>query len=162
VLVLDLMMPGPTGLQLCRQMAAIAPHTRVIILSAHANEAYVWEAIRNGARAYVLKSASTTDLVQAIDAVMQGERYFSSPFTDDSLAHYTAQRAAGTDPGAFLTARELEVLHLAAQGLSAAEIGAQLVISPRTAEKHRAHLLAKLNLRSQTELVRWAVERGIA
>lgn len=162
VIVLDLMMPGLNGLEATRQIAARAPQTRVVILSMHANEAYVLEALRNGAAGYVLKDSSAAELVRAVREVVAGRRYLSPPLSERAIEAYV-QKAQETpqDPYDALTNREREVLHLAAQGHSSAEIAARLSLSPRTVETHRAHLMRKLGLRSQTDLIRYALQRGI-
>ena len=162
VLVLDVLMPGLSGLEVARQVRQRAPETRVIVLSMHANEAYVLEALRHGAAAYVLKETSSTELVQAVRAVVAGRRYLSPPLSERALAAYV-DRAEATPLDLYetLTTREREVLHLAAEGCSNSEIATRLSISPRTAETHRTNLMRKLGLHSQTELVRYALRRGI-
>jgi len=162
VLVLDLLMPGLSGLEVARQVRQRAPETRVIVLSMHANEAYVLEALRHGAAAYVLKETSSAELVQAVRTVAAGRRYLSRPLSERALEVY-AQRAEATPLDLYetLTTREREVLHLAAEGCSNSEIATRLSISPRTAETHRSNLMQKLGLHSQTELVRYALRRGI-
>lgn len=162
VAVLDLMMPGLNGLEVTRQAIQHSPKTRVIILSMHANEAYVLEAIRNGASGYVLKDSSAADLVQAVREVVAGRRYLSPPLSERAIDSYV-QKAEDTalDVYETLTAREREVLHLAAEGHANAEIAARLFISPRTVEVHRGNLMRKLGLQTQTDLVRYALRRGI-
>jgi DNA-binding NarL/FixJ family response regulator len=162
VLVLDLMMPSLGGLEVTRQVSHRFPATKVVILSMHANEAYVLEALRNGASGYVLKDASAVELVQAVRTVVAGGRYLSPPLSEGAIAAYVEKaKAAPPDPLAALTTREREVLHLAAEGHSSADIAARLGISPRTAETHRANLMRKLGLHSQTDLVRFAIRQGI-
>ncbi|MBM4083072.1 MAG: response regulator transcription factor, partial [Planctomycetes bacterium] len=150
VLVVDVMMPGVTGLEVARQVTERLPETRVVILSMHANEAYVLEALRNGATGYVLKDSGGASLVEAVRAVAAGRRYLSPPLTERAVEAY-AQKAKGADVDAFetLTTREREVLHLAAQGLTNPEIGRRLFISARTVEVHRANLMRKLGLKGQ-------------
>ncbi|MBI2952298.1 response regulator transcription factor [bacterium] len=162
VAVLDLMMPGLNGLEVARQAIQRSPKTCVIILSMHANEAYVLEALRNGASGYVLKDSSAADLAQAVREVVAGRRYLSPPLSERAIDTY-AQKAEGTalDVYETLTAREREVLHLAAEGHANAEIAARLFISPRTAEAHRGNLMRKLGLQTQTDLIRYALRRGI-
>ncbi|OGG51261.1 MAG: DNA-binding response regulator [Candidatus Handelsmanbacteria bacterium RIFCSPLOWO2_12_FULL_64_10] len=162
VAVLDLMMPGLNGLEVARQAIQRSPKTRVVILSMHANEAYVLEAIRNGASGYVLKDSSAADLVQAVREVVAGRRYLSPPLSERAIDTYV-QRAEDTalDVYETLTAREREVLHLAAEGHANTEIAARLFISPRTVEVHRGNLMRKLGLQTQTDLVRYALRRGI-
>jgi DNA-binding NarL/FixJ family response regulator len=162
VLILDLMMPGVSGLEVARQVTRRFPETRVVIISMHANEAYVLEALRNGASGYVLKDASAVELVQAVRTVVAGGRYLSPPLSEGAIAAYVEKaKAAPPDAFAALTTREREVLHLAAEGHSSADIAARLGISPRTAETHRANLMRKLGLHSQTDLVRFAIRQGI-
>lgn len=162
VLIVDVMMPGLSGLEATRQVRQRAPRTRVLVLSMYRNEAFVLEALRNGASGYVLKDASAADLVQAVRAVMAGRRYLSPAISERAIEAYVELAKAGTlDPYATLTPREREILHLAAEGYGNPEIAARLAISPRTAETHRANLMRKLGLQSQTDLVRYAVRRGI-
>jgi DNA-binding NarL/FixJ family response regulator len=162
VLVLDLMMPGLGGLEVTRQIAQRSPTTRVVILSMYASEAYVLEALRNGASGYVLKDAQAGELVRAVREVVAGHRYLGSPLSERAIASYLERtRSIGGEPLAELTTRERETLHLAAEGRSCVEIAACLGISPRTAETHRAHLMKKLGLNNQTEIVRFAIRQGI-
>ncbi len=162
VLLIDLMMPSLNGLEATRQVSQRSPHTRVVILSMHANEAYVLEALRNGAAGYVLKDSSAADLVHAVREVVAGRRYLSSPLSERAIEAYMQKASTVTsDPYEMLTNREREVLHLAAEGYTNAEIADQLSISPRTAETHRANLMHKLGLRTHTDLIRYALRRGI-
>jgi DNA-binding NarL/FixJ family response regulator len=162
VLVLDLVMPGLNGLEAIRQVRHRAPATRIVVLSIHANEAYVVEALRNGASAYVLKSASATEVVKAAREVMAGQRYLSPPLSERAIKSYVEKTRGGAlDIYETLTAREREVLHLAAEGYGNPEIAARLSIGVRTVETHRANLMRKLSLRSQTEVVRYALGRRI-
>jgi len=162
VLVLDLMLPGLSGLEVTRQVRQRSSQTRVIILSMYANEAYVLEALRNGAAGYVLKGAGAAELVQAVREVAAGRRYLSPPLSESAIQAYVEKaKAAPLDPYETLTTREREVLHLAAEGGSNTDVAARLGISPRTAETHRANLMRKLGLHSQTDLVRYALKRGI-
>lgn len=162
VLVLDLIMPGLNGLEITRQLARSVPQTRIVVLSMHANEAYVIEALRNGASAYVLKGSEAGELIRAIHEVLAGGRYLSPPLSEHSIEMYV-EKAAGAplDPYETLSTREREVLHLAAEGRTSPEIGTRLFISTRTVETHRANLMRKLGLRTQTDLVRYALRRGI-
>jgi DNA-binding NarL/FixJ family response regulator len=162
VLVLDLVMSGLGGLEVTRLATKRSPHTHVVILSMHADEAYVLEALKNGAAAYVLKGSRAADLVQAVREVAAGRRYLSPPLSERAIERYV-QKAESTVRDIYdkLTNREREVLHLAAEGLTNAEIADRLSISPRTAETHRANLMRKLGLRTQTDLIRYALRRGI-
>ena len=162
VLVVDVMMPALNGLEVTRQVVRRSPDTRVIVLSMYSDESYVMEALKNGAAGYVLKSSTRSDLVQAIREVMAGERYLSAPLSARAVEAYV-ERAKGTEVGAYdtLTSREREVLQLAAEGHTNAEIAARLSISSRTVETHRSAVMRKLGLRRQTDLVRYALRRGV-
>lgn len=165
VAIIDVMMPDLNGLEVVRRVKRRAPNTLVIVLSMHADEPYVLEALQGGALGYVLKGQSTTSLVEAVHEVLAGHRYLSPPLTERAIDAYL-QRALDADrpidPYDMLTPREREVLHLAAQGRTNAEIGERLAISPRTVETHRANLMRKLDLRTQADLIRYALQRGIA
>lgn len=162
VLVLDIVMPGLNGLEVLRQAKKSAPKTRVIVLSMHSNEAYVFEALRHGAAAYVLKGSNGSELVQAIRSVLAGRRYLSPPISERAIQTYV-EKAERQAPEIYdrLTHREREVLQLTAEGHSNAEIAARLFISRRTVETHRANVFDKLGFRTQTDLVRYALRRGI-
>jgi two-component system response regulator NreC len=162
VLVADLLMPGLGGLDVAREARRRSPKTRVVILSMYSSDSFVLQALRNGASAYVLKTSSAAELVQAIHTVLEGRRYLSPPISQKAIDDYV-KRAEGTESDAYetLTTREREVLHLAAEGLGNPAIGKRLGISPRTAETHRSHLMEKLGMHSRTDLVVYALRRGL-
>ena len=162
VLVLDLIMPGIGGLNALRELARRRLPTRVVVLSMYANEAYVLEALQNGAGAYVLKQSEAAELVRGIREVVKGRRYLSPPLSQRAVEAY-ARRAKGTiaTEEAELTAREKEVLTLVGQGFTSAQIGERLFISVRTVESHRSNLTKKLGLHSQAEMVRTALRREL-
>lgn len=162
VLVTDLLMPALSGIEVVNQLRRRAPNTRVVMLSMHRNEAYVLESLRNGASAFVLKDSSAAELVKAIREVLAGRRYLSAPFSDSAIdAYLTRAMGKPLDPYEKLTIREREVLQLKVDGLSVAEIAQRLFISPRTVEIHRTNLTRKLGLRTQTDLIRFAMGRGL-
>jgi DNA-binding NarL/FixJ family response regulator len=162
VLVVDLVMPGLGGLDVAREARKRSPETRIVILSMHSSDSFVLQALRNGAAAYVLKDSSAVELIQAIHTALAGRRYLSPPLSQRAIDDYV-KRAEGTEVDLYetLTTREREVLHLAAEGLGNPAIGERLGISPRTAETHRAHLMDKLGLRNRTDLVVYALKRGL-
>ncbi len=160
VLVLDIVMPGLGGFDIARRLTKRVPKTHIVMLSMYSTEAYVSEALRSGASAYVLKDATADDLVTAIREAAAGRRYLSAPFSNESIEAYLASSAV-QDSYDSLTPREREVLHLVAEGLTSTEISRRLYISPRTAESHRANLMRKLGLRGRTDLVRFAFQKGI-
>jgi DNA-binding NarL/FixJ family response regulator len=156
------MMPGLNGIEVTRQVHERAPETKVIVLSMHANDAYVVEALRNGAAGYVLKQGEARALIDAIRAVRGGARYLSPPLSEEKLERWQREaRSSTVDLYDTLSTREREVLQLAAEGLTSAAIGARLRIGKRTVETHRANLQRKLGLKTQAELVRLAVKKGL-
>jgi two-component system, NarL family, response regulator NreC len=161
VAVVDLMIPGLNGLEVVRQIGRTCPDTRVLILSMHANEAYLLEALRNKATGYALKDAKPSDIIEAVRAVAAGRRYLSPPLSETAVESYEHQAQSPlTDAYDTLTTREREVLQLTAEGYTAAQIGARLFISPRTVEIHRAHFMRKLSLRNQVDVIRYAIKKG--
>jgi two-component system response regulator NreC len=161
VLVADLSLPGIPGLELTRQVRQKLPKTQVVILSMHADIPYVVEAFRCGAVGYVVKDAGADQLVAAIRAAAKGDRYLSPPLSQSALASFRRNGRMSADPFDSLTARELEVLRLTAEGLSGAQVAQRLLISPRTVETHRSNISRKLNVKNQKELIRYAVQRKL-
>ena len=161
VLVVDMSMPGLSGLEVARQMKNVSPVTKVIVLSMHDAESYVVDALGAGAAAYVLKKSSSKELILAIRQALAGHLYLSPSLNERAIQAYIqrAQDSRGGDPYDALTPREREVFQLAAEGLSNPQIADRLSLSPRTVEMHRANLMKKLGLNSQTELVKYAVKR---
>lgn len=165
VMIVDLMLPGLNGLEITRLVSQRSPHSRIIILSMYDHESFVVEALKSGAAGYVLKRDGIAHLVQAVHEVGAGRRYLSPSLSERALEAYILYveqvKNSGQKPYETLTPREREVLHLAAQGYTNAQIGAQLVISPRTVEVHRANMMRKLGLRTQADLIRFAIQQGI-
>jgi DNA-binding NarL/FixJ family response regulator len=161
VLVLDLNMPRVHGLEVLRQVRTSSPHTKVIVLSMHNDEPYVIEALRGGAMAYLLKGSESQDISRALKEVMAGRRYLSATLSEWAINALMTKPADDSDPLHILTQRERMVLQLAAEGLSNTEVAEKLFISPRTAETHRTNLLRKLGLQTQTDLVRFAIRKGL-
>lgn len=163
VLVVDMVLPGLNGIEVTRELKRQLPELKVVALSMHDNEAYVFEALRAGASAYVLKKSTAESLVLAIRRALAGGIYLSPPLSESALREYD-RRAAGDDLAdgyELLTERERQVLPLAARGMKNLEIAAQLSLSIRTVEMHRANMMRKLRLKNRTELVRYAIMRGI-
>jgi DNA-binding NarL/FixJ family response regulator len=160
--VLDVTMPRMTGLQAAREINRRAPATKVLVLSMHDNEQYLYEALKAGASGYVLKSAAHKDLVEACRAAMRGEPFLYqgavTALIKDFLAHAHDGAAARENP---LTPREEEVTKLIAEGNTSREIAALLVLSEKTVERHRANILDKLGLRDRVDLTRYAIRRGL-
>jgi DNA-binding NarL/FixJ family response regulator len=162
VLLLDLGLPGLHGLDIVPEIKRRTPRTRVLVLSAESRDDFVLSALRNGAAGYVLKNSPSQDLMTGITAVMQGRHYVSSELAETLVRLVSqAEDAQLSDPYEMLSHREREVLHLMAEGLSNAAIGERLFISPRTVETPRANILRDLGLKSQSDVVRYALRRGI-
>jgi DNA-binding NarL/FixJ family response regulator len=161
--VLDVSMPRMTGLQAARELTSRREDLRVLILSMHDNEQYLFEALRAGASGYVLKSVADRDLVEACRATMRGEP-FLYPGAVRALVRDYLDRArrgetlASQEP---LTARELEIVKLIAEAHTNDEIAELLVISKKTVERHRANMLEKLGMTDRVELTRYAIRRGL-
>ena len=162
ILVLDLMMPGLSGLEALRILRERSPRTRIVILSMYSSSAFIARALQNGAIGYVLKGCPEEHLVSAVREAAAGRRFLSPPVTEIAINAYIEQSKMGTfDPHETLTPRQREVLQLAAEGKTNAEIAARLNISQRTVENHRATLMKRLGLQNQTELIRHALRHGL-
>lgn len=163
ILVTDMMMPELNGIEVTRQALQRSPATRVIVLSMHSNEGYVTQALRNGALGYVLKDSSLEELVDAVRSVLSGRRYLSESISERMIETYIQKEldASVDDPYETLTNREREVIQMVAEGHSSTEIAERLTISARTVETHRSNLMRKLSLGNQTELIRFAIRKGI-
>jgi DNA-binding NarL/FixJ family response regulator len=161
VLVLDLHLPRLKGLEVLKQIKASSPRTKVVILTMHNDEPYVIEALRGGASAYLLKGSETKEIVAALKEVVAGRRYLSAPLSEWAISVLTNTQSDDSDPLSRLTKREREVIQLAAEGFSSAEIAEKLFISARTCETHRANFMVKLGLQTQTDLVRFAIRKGL-
>jgi DNA-binding NarL/FixJ family response regulator len=162
VLVLDIVMPDMDGLEVTRRVRESSLQTRVVILSIHANESYAAQALRNGASAYVVKNAPTQFLMDAIRAAVVGKTFFSPPLSQKTIQSYLVKtQESQFDPFSLLTTQERVILQLTVHGLSSTEIGSRLFISSRTVETHRAHVATKLGLRTQAELIRFALQNGM-
>jgi DNA-binding NarL/FixJ family response regulator len=163
VVVMDIGMPNLNGIEAARQIRAIRPDAAVVMLSMHSDEGYVLRALGAGARAYLLKDSATTDLVQAIHAVVEGKSFFSPAVSKVLLQDYMRklQRSGAEDSYDLLSPREREVLQLVAEGKSNKEIASLLDLSVYTVETHRAKIMQKLNLKGVPELILYAVRKGI-
>jgi DNA-binding NarL/FixJ family response regulator len=163
VAVLDISMPGESGLRIAAELRRQSPATRVLILSMHDNTEYVLESVRAGAHGYLLKDTAATELRGAIRAVKRGESYFSPPIASRLTAVVRGQPMPETPAGllAQLSGREREVLEGVANGRTNKEIAAELGISHRTVETHRESVMRKLRLRTVADLTRFALEMGV-
>jgi DNA-binding NarL/FixJ family response regulator len=161
VVLLDITMPGESGLQAAVRMRKLVPETRILILSMHDNPEYVLESVRAGAHGYLLKDSAATELRQAIRAVHQGEEYFSAPIAHRLRAAVRGQAGELPGPLDVLTGREREVLVGIALGRTNKEIASELGISHRTVETHRESLMRKLGIKTVAGLTKLALETGL-
>jgi two-component system response regulator NreC len=163
VVVMDLAMPNLNGMEATRQLLSTHPKTSVVVLSMHSDEGYVLRALKAGARGYVLKDSTETDLIDAVKAVLAGKSYFSPAVSRLLVEDYTRQLRDRDleDTFELLTNREHEVLQLAAEGKSNKEIAGLLNLSVYTVETHRKNIMEKLNLHSVPELILYAVRKGV-
>jgi two-component system response regulator NreC len=163
VAVLDIGMPQLNGIEAARHIARRAPQVKVLILSMYSDEAYVVQALQAGARGYLLKDSAGTDLIDAIQAIVEGHSYFSPAVAGVMLDDYVRRLAdkGVTDRYDALSEREREIFQLIAEGRTNKEIADLLFISTSTVETHRSHIMEKLGLHSATEIALYAVHRGI-
>ena len=160
--VVDITMPRMTGLHAARELHRHRPKLRILMLSMHENERYLYEALKAGASGYVLKTVADRDLVEAVRAAMRGEKFLypgaMTPLIEDFLRRARQDLPVREDP---LTPREQEVVKLVAEGSTNKQIAETLIISEKTVERHRANILEKLGMRDRVELTRYAIRRGL-
>ena len=163
VAVLDISMPRLDGVEAARQIRAALPNTHVLALTMHTEDSYVFKLFRAGASGYVLKRAAATDLVEAVRAARRGETFLYPAVAKGVVQDYLARLAAGDRRAAYdgLTDREKQILALVAEGAGNQEIAETLYISIKTVQSHRAHIMGKLNLHDRTQLVRYAIRKGL-
>lgn len=161
VALVDVTMPGLNGLEVASRVATACPEVRVLILSMHANEEYVGQALRAGASGYLLKDASSAELELALRAVARGDTYLSPQVSKAVIAEYLEHAAPVITPLERLTARQREILQLIAEGSSTKAIAKMLDLSVKTVETHRGQLMERLDIHDVAGLVRFAVRAGI-
>lgn len=162
ILVLDIMLEDVSGIEVARQVKENCPRTAIVVLSMYGDKKHVLEALQAGAKAYVVKKSVSSELVQAVREALVGRRYLGPSLADVVVDAYLEKAESGpADPYDLLSNREREVVHLAAHGYTNAEIAERLCISRRTVETHRANAMRKLDLDNHTELLRYALQRGI-
>ncbi len=164
VIVMDIAMPLLNGMEATRQILQTSPSTKVIVLSAHSDDAYVDQVMALGASGYLIKQTAAHVLPQAIREVHQGKPFFSPSISKRRSDHDKKAKARGDLPGktiAGLTSREMEVLQLVAEGKANKESAEELHISVKTIEKHRQSLMEKLNIHDTASLTRYAISVGV-
>jgi DNA-binding NarL/FixJ family response regulator len=160
IVLTDIQMPKLNGLEIVSRLHDSKSKTKVIVISMHANEEYVFRALKNGAAGYLLKDAPPDELERAIRAAMLGERYLDSRIAP-KVNDYMRRAGLGQDPLDSLTPRQREVLQLVVQGYSNKDIAGTLEVSVKTVEAHRAQIMETLNLKDVPGLVRFAIRNGL-
>ena len=163
VIIMDITMPDCNGIEATRQVKRLLPETRVLVLTMHENEEYLFQMLRAGASGYMLKEAADTELISAIRVVSSGRFYLSPSAQSMMVSDYLQRVRTGEERDSYsaLTEREREILKLVAEGHTNNQIAERLFISPKTVDTHRTHIMDKLNLHSRAELVKYAMRRGL-
>lgn len=163
VILMDITMPEVNGIEATFQVKKLLPETRVLVLTMHENEEYLFQTLRAGASGYILKEAADTELITAIRAVSHGRFYLSPSAQSIMVGDYLQRVRSGEEHDSYnaLTEREREILKLVAEGYTNNQIAERLTISPKTVDTHRTHVMDKLNLHSRAELVKYAMRRGL-
>jgi DNA-binding NarL/FixJ family response regulator len=161
LVILDVSMPRKTGIQAAAELHKRKPELRVLMLSMHDSEQFLFEALKAGASGYVLKSGADTDIVDAVRAAMRGDSYLYPSAVTAIVRDYVERGGRGEEQFDVLTPRELEVLKLIAEAHTSKQIADALFISIKTVERHRQNILDKLGMRDRVELTRYAIRRGL-
>jgi len=161
LVILDVSMPRKTGIQAAAELNKRKPELRVLMLSMHDSEQFLFEALKAGASGYVLKSGADTNIVDAVRAAMRGDSYLYPSAVTAIVRDYVERGGRGEEQFDVLTPRELEVLKLIAEAHTSKEIANALFISVKTVERHRQNILDKLGMSDRVELTRYAIRRGL-
>ncbi len=163
LVIMDIGIPKLRGIETTRKIKELHPAVKVIMLTIHTNETYVYESLDAGADGYLVKDKASKDLLEAINIVTGGDTYISSNFPEDVMANYKKLKKSGKKADEFsrLTKREREILQYIAEGLTSQKIGEELFISKKTVENHRANIMNKLNIHETAGLVMYAVKIGL-
>ncbi|GCE49449.1 LuxR family two component transcriptional regulator [Thermosporothrix hazakensis] len=163
IILMDITMPDMNGIEATKQIKKLLPDVKVLILTMHEHDEYVFQALRAGASGYILKEAADTELITALHVIQSGQFYLSPAAQSVMVGDYLQRVRAGEEKDSYssLTEREREILKLVAEGYTNNQIAERLVISPKTVDTHRTHIMDKLNLHSRAELVKYAMRRGL-
>lgn len=163
MILMDLGLPDGSGLDLTAELTDANPEMRILVVTMHERDDYLFQALRAGASGYVLKGADVQELLTAVRTVAGGETYVDQSLTGKLVADYLTRLDGGENRTQYdgLTEREREVLTLIADGLTSAEIGERLFLSPHTVQTHRDHIMTKLDLHSRVELTKYAIRKGL-
>ena len=159
--ILDVSMPRMTGIQAAAELQKRKPELKILMLSMHDSEQFLFEALKSGASGYVLKSGADTDIVDAVRAAMRGDSYLYPSAVATLVRDYVERGGRGEEQFDVLTPRELEVLKLIAEANTSKEIAEKLFISIKTVDRHRQNILDNLGMRDRVELTRYAIRRGL-
>jgi DNA-binding NarL/FixJ family response regulator len=165
IILMDISLPGTSGIELCRMVKERLPVVKVLFLSMYTSEEFVFNAVKAGASGYLPKNISQNELLQAIRTIYGGGDYFNEAISNiilKSFVRKSRNTEGQEEPGELLSKRELEILKLFAEGRSNSEISEQLFISIRTVESHKNHIMQKLNLKSPVDLIKFAIRHNIA
>ncbi len=163
IVLMDITMPDMNGIEATKQIKRNLPTARILILTMHEHDEYVFQALRAGASGYMLKEAADTDLISALHIIQSGQFYLSPAAQSVMVGDYLQRVRTGEEKDSYssLTEREREILKLVAEGYTNNQIAERLIISPKTVDTHRTHIMDKLNLHSRAELVKYAMRRGL-
>jgi len=163
IILMDITMPDMNGIEATKQIKKLLPEIKILILTMHEHDEYIFQALRAGASGYMLKEAADTELISAIHIIQSGQFYLSPTAQSVMVGDYLQRLRTGEDKDSYssLTEREREILKLVAEGYTNNQIAERLVISPKTVDTHRTHIMDKLNLHSRAELVKYAMRRGL-
>jgi two-component system response regulator NreC len=163
VVLMDITMPDINGIEATKQIKKILPDVRILMLTMHEHDEYVFQALRAGASGYMLKEAADTELISALHVIQSGQFYLSPTAQSVMVGDYLQRVRSGEEKDSYssLTEREREILKLVAEGYTNNQIAERLIISPKTVDTHRTHVMDKLNLHSRAELVKYAMRRGL-
>lgn len=163
IILMDITMPDINGIEATKQIKRSLPDIRILILTMHEHDEYVFQALRAGASGYMLKEAADTELITALHVIQSGQFYLSPAAQSVMVGDYLQRVRTGEEKDSYssLTEREREILKLVAEGHTNNQIAERLIISPKTVDTHRTHIMDKLNLHSRAELVKYAMRRGL-
>ncbi len=163
IVLMDITMPDINGIEATRQIKRLLPDVRILVLTMHEHDEYVFQALRAGASGYMLKEAADTELITALHVIKSGQFYLSPTAQSVVVGDYLQRVRTGEERDSYssLTEREREILKLVAEGNTNNQIAERLIISPKTVDTHRTHIMDKLNLHSRAELVKYAMRRGL-
>jgi DNA-binding NarL/FixJ family response regulator len=163
VVVMDIAMPGLNGIEATKKIRKACSAVRVLILSMHDTAEHIYQALQAGAQGYLLKESAGEEVIKAVRALCKGKRYLSEKISETVVNDYLQQRTLEKkkSPLASLSEREREILQLAAEGKTSAEIGRVLFLSPKTVETYRSRMMQKLGIRDHAALIKFAIQYGV-